>query len=360
MNLDYNVTYRKKDKGIQCIISYKDNNGKWKQKSKQGFKTQKDTKEFIKKTVTKLEQELNQGITLTNKELTFKEVFEAFINHSSLYKEYNTLASYHRAMRYCESIYSKEMIKVNRSDVIECVDKMKKNNLKKASITLYLGIIKNVFNYYIDNMNPTFTINLNKVYVDKVKEPTIKKALTQKELSNLLNDPYLKNDKYYAVIYIIANTGMRLSEVCGLTWDNINEAKMTIKVDKQWKKLKEGGYGFGVLKSKNSYRDIPISTTLIKFLRNYKKTHPTDLFNRVICDNDLNIKTRLNPMLKKVADITLHELRHTYITLLIANGLDFKTVAQIAGHDVEQTLKTYSHVNTDSMNKACNIISEIF
>lgn len=35
--MDYNITYRQKDKGIQCIISYKDNNGKW----KQGFKTQK-------------------------------------------------------------------------------------------------------------------------------------------------------------------------------------------------------------------------------------------------------------------------------------------------------------------------------
>ncbi|WML35385.1 Arm DNA-binding domain-containing protein [Clostridium sp. OS1-26] len=39
--MDYNITWRKKDKGWQCIISYKDSTGKWKQKSKQGFKTQK-------------------------------------------------------------------------------------------------------------------------------------------------------------------------------------------------------------------------------------------------------------------------------------------------------------------------------
>ncbi|RHW62664.1 site-specific integrase, partial [Clostridium botulinum] len=58
--------------------------------------------------------------------------------------------------------------------------------------------------------------------------------------------------------------------------------------------------------------------------------------------------------------ITFHELRHTYATRLIANGVDFKTVAQILGHSVEQTLKTYSHVNNDMLNKAHSVIEKIF
>ncbi|WP_420868597.1 tyrosine-type recombinase/integrase [Clostridium saccharoperbutylacetonicum] len=48
--------------------------------------------------------------------------------------------------------------------------------------------------------------------------------------------------------------------------------------------------------------------------------------------------------LRQIGNITIHELRHTYITLLVSNGLDFKTIAKIAGHDVKQTLITYSHV----------------
>ncbi|MCS4455170.1 tyrosine-type recombinase/integrase [Clostridium botulinum] len=47
----------------------------------------------------------------------------------------------------------------------------------------------------------------------------------------------------------------------------------------------------------------------------------------------------------------MHELRHTYATKLISNGVDFKTVAQLLGHTVEQTMKTYSHVNDDMMKK---------
>ena len=43
-DLNYNLTFREKDKGWQCIVSYKDKLGKWKQKSKQGFKTKKEAK----------------------------------------------------------------------------------------------------------------------------------------------------------------------------------------------------------------------------------------------------------------------------------------------------------------------------
>ena len=59
-------------------------------------------------------------------------------------------------------------------------------------------------------------------------------------------------------------------------------------------------------------------------------------------------------------EITIHDLRHTYATHLIANGLDFKTVAQLMGHDVQETIKTYSHVTDDMIKKAANVIEKIF
>ena len=43
-DLNYNLTFREKDKGWQCIVSYKEKSGKWKQKSKQGFKTKREAK----------------------------------------------------------------------------------------------------------------------------------------------------------------------------------------------------------------------------------------------------------------------------------------------------------------------------
>lgn len=48
--MDYNVTYREKDKGIQVIIPYKDSFGKWKQKSRQEFSNTRDGKKKSKET----------------------------------------------------------------------------------------------------------------------------------------------------------------------------------------------------------------------------------------------------------------------------------------------------------------------
>ena len=95
-------------------------------------------------------------------------------------------------------------------------------------------------------------------------------------------------------------------------------------------------------------------------LKEYKKESAININKRIVSFNKDSIDKYVNPLLKENANITMHELRHTYITLLIANGVDFKTVAQIVGDEVEQIYKTYSHVTSDMMNRAAKIINNIF
>lgn len=59
-------------------------------------------------------------------------------------------------------------------------------------------------------------------------------------------------------------------------------------------------------------------------------------------------------------DITIHQLRHTYATKLIAKGVDFKTAAKLLGHNIEQTMKTYSYVNDYMMRRAEKLIKKFF
>ncbi len=59
-------------------------------------------------------------------------------------------------------------------------------------------------------------------------------------------------------------------------------------------------------------------------------------------------------------NISVHELRHTYATNLIQNGIDFKTTAKLLGHTVEMTLNVYSHVTDDMMKRATKIINNYF
>lgn len=151
---------------------------------------------------------------------------------------------------------------------------------------------------------------------------------------------------------------MRAGEILGLTWRDIDTKNRVINVNKQWKKGPQNTYGFGSLKSKNSKRSIPISKNTLNEILNHKNIIGID--NRVISCKVTPLPSLNLLFRKKGFNISMHELRHTYATKLIANGVDFKTAANILGHNVRETLKRYSHVNQDMLNHAHDLIEDIF
>ena len=155
---------------------------------------------------------------------------------------------------------------------------------------------------------------------------------------------------------------MRVGEVLGLTWDRIDFKNMKINVNRQWKKLSSDKWGLGTVKRKNSNRTVPMSNIVKTELLKYKDGSFTDIYNRVIVHADTANYTRTAHKTFKANgyDITMHNLRHTYATLLIGNGVDFKTAAKLLGHNVQMTIKTYSHVDDDMMKKATTVVNNIF
>ncbi|KEI16950.1 integrase [Clostridium novyi B str. ATCC 27606] len=357
--MDYNITYRQKDKGWQFIISYKDNMGKWKQKSKQGFKTKKDAKPAAEKMLKELKN-TTKNVPVNNDliKVTFNQLTTIYLDHITLYKEYHTVKSYKNCFSKFKDLNNKRIKEIKKHDIQSIVDKLLKEHLKYSTVKKYVGILNMFFIYVKDDLNLIFELPTVNIKIPKEKEYSNKIALTKKQLNKLLKE--LQDNKYYMVAFIAANTGMRLGEVLGLTWDSIDFKRSSITVNKQWKVLRTRKSGFGSLKSKNSYRTIPLSPNTLKELKNYKKNNPTDINNRVTPFNASSIDKYLNPKLKELAGITMHELRHTYATALISNGVDFKTAAKILGHTVEMTMKIYSHVTDDMMKKATIIIENIF
>lgn len=356
--MDYNITWRKKDKGWQVIISYKIN-GKWKQKSKQGFKSQKEGKPYADKMIKELEATVKNNINVSDGKKTFKEITDMYIDHITLYKEYYTVKSYKNCFSKFKLLNDKKIKDIQKYDIQNIIDSFIREGLKHSTIETYVRRLNYFFKYVRDDLNLIIELPTANIKIPKDKENINKKALTKNELTELLKN--LKSSKFYIVAFIAANTGLRLGEVLGLTWNDLDEINLTLNINKQWKVSKDTKKSsFGSLKSKNSYRVVPISKNLIKELKNYKKNNPTDIHNRIAPFNNASIDKYLNPKLRELAGISMHELRHTYATTLISNGVDFKTTARILGHDVEQTMRTYSHVNNDMMKKASDTISKIF
>lgn len=355
--MDYNITYRQKDKGWQYIISYKVN-GKWKQKSKQGFKTKKEAKPAAEKALLELKN--NQDLNQEFKNITFEEFKNMYIEHIQLHMQENTIRLYNMALNYFKPIYNMEMDKINTIQLQRCIDDMIRTGLSYGTIRTYKNRITAIFNSAKDNYNIISKSPADKLEIKASKEPSKKKALTENELKDLIHRS--KNMKYKVIFSLAGMCGLRIGEILGLKWNKIDFENNTITIDTQWKNLNENTVGFGELKSANSYRTIPLPPYVKKILLEWKNYNPIDISNRVIvykCISGLTALLR-NYTKKLGYDLSIHEFRHTYATTLISRGVDFKTVAKLMGHDVEQTMKTYSHVTDDMLNNATNVLFKIF
>lgn len=362
--MDYNITYREKDKGLQVIVSYKDNLGKWKQKSKQGFSNTREGKKKAKLEADKILQKLKEDYKNFSynefTDITLGEFIELYLKHLSLSLEANTILTYTTSLKHFRNIFDKKMIEIKFIDIQSCVDNLILQEYKRSTILIYINKIKHIFNAAINKYDINITNPTKRINIPKEKNNSTKKALTVKELDELLNKITLPRN--YLIALLAGKCGLRIGEILGLTWNDIDFKNNTLSINKQWKLLKNNSYGLGDVKSKNSNRLIPLTQTISKELKNLKSVMPLNIDGRII--NSANTKAtthNFNVYLKRRGyNLTVHELRHTYATILISSGVDFKTAAQLLGHDIEQTIKTYSHVTDDMIKRASNILENIF
>jgi integrase len=163
--------------------------------------------------------------------------------------------------------------------------------------------------------------------------------------------------EYKALVHLAAATGMRQSEVFGLTADRVNFLKRELTVDRQL--IRAGGaYTFGPPKSRKSNRVIPIPAELVDALEKHVDTFGLGEDGLVFTARDRGPvrKTTFNDGALKIAKTkagvpaaTFHWLRHYYASLLIRYGESVKTVQARLGHaTAAETLDTYGHLWPDS------------
>lgn len=363
--MEYNITYRQKDKGIQAIVSYKDNNGKWKQKSKQGFENNRigknKAKEWADNTVLNLKQ--IKTVNREHKDITFKEFYDLFLSDRYNSLRQKTITGYNDSIIHFTALYDIPLKDITTMDIQREVNKLK--GLESSSIEAYLKRIKCLFNFAVNKYELILKSPIKNIEYEKTRTKE-KKALTDFELKKLLlnlkTSKTIKTIKPYMSSLLASKCGLRIGEICGLTWDNIDFDNKLMTINKQWGKNEDGIWEFRKLKSFKSYRTVPVPHNVMKELVILKQSYPVNINNRILNINDKDaFSSNIIKIYKKSGfDISIHELRHTYATNLIANGIDFKTAAKLLGHDVKQTMETYSHVNDDMFNNAKNIIERFF
>ena len=168
----------------------------------------------------------------------------------------------------------------------------------------------------------------------------------------------------YEMYYIKLATGLRRGELLGLKWTDIDWKNGIIKVRRQIARV-DGQIVEAPLKTKNSYRAVSISPQAIEVLREQKrKTNDQYVFPS---PNGGPISPdSVNNMLKRVLEragipkVRFHDLRHTFATIALQNGVDIKTVSGMLGHfSAGFTLDTYAHVTTAAQKEAAQTMGNV-
>lgn len=163
---------------------------------------------------------------------------------------------------------------------------------------------------------------------------------------------YLKENlsRTNAAILLGLFTGLRVGELCGLQWKNIDLKNSIIFVSKTVQRINLSGSSkviVGTPKSRNSVRSIPIPEFMTEILSKVKGNADTYLITGTSKPAEpRTMQNRFHKIIKNcgLRNINFHILRHTYATVCIEHGFDPKTLSELLGHaDASITLNRYVH-----------------
>ena len=162
------------------------------------------------------------------------------------------------------------------------------------------------------------------------------------------------------MFYLELVTGLRKGELLSLQWSDLDEANCTISVSKQASWDTEHQLILSRPKTGNSIREVSIPQDAVELLKQEHAKHPGNpwMFPSSRTGEMYHPDSVVNLHKKILKDaglehIRFHDLRHTFATLALQNGVDVKTVSSMLGHyDAGFTLRTYTHVTRQMQQKA--------
>lgn len=204
-------------------------------------------------------------------------------------------------------------------------------------------------------------------------------TLSDVELKQFLE--IAKDDPFYLMYYVDFFTGLRESELIGLTWDCIDFEQGTLRVYRQFVRIDSGSdRGKMMFTSLNNHEEriIHPAPSVMEALKQSKRKQAeqrlragsswNNEYNMVFTrDNGMYIRfktlyTHFKNLVAKInrPEVRFHDIRHTYATLAIQSDVDFKTLSLSMGHaTVAFTLDTYGHVSTRMSRNAAEKMEQL-
>ena len=262
------------------------------------------------------------------------------------------------------------------SDAKKWLIELQQGGKHYSSIHTIRGVLRPAFRMAVEDdlirKNP-FDWELSTVIVN---DSAKREAVTPRQERLFLD--FIKGDKhysqYYEGMYILFKTGMRISEFCGLTLDDIDMENRKIKIDHQLQRTREGVYLIEDTKTTYGERILPMSEGVYqcfqKLIKKRKKWKVDPMIDGkagflVLDKNGMpylanHWEKRFGYALGKynrtfkeeLPNITPHICRHTYCTNMAKSGISPKSLQYLMGHsDIATTLGYYTHYKFNDVEK---------
>lgn len=352
----------KKDKNGKWLarISVKHPDGSFHTKSKR-FRTKKEAELFA----SSLEIKKEDGVLKETHDETFSDYFKYW------YETYRkpkitevTEGTYNHVSSVIDRYFSNINIKqITRSSYQQFITEYGKehapvtvrkvNGIIRACVknAIYDDVLKKDFTY-----NITFVANKDKEF--KVENLSISEI---KLLINYVYDRLSPQRISYYMIFTALLTGARLSEIAGLTWEDINFNFKTININKSYDYRHPNT--FKATKTVSSNRIIKANEILLKSLKKLKNNSHGN-HNDLVFINQSNglvpssnaVNKALRFCMKKLniekKDFHFHSLRHAHVAFLLSQGVDIYAISKRLGHsNISITMEVYAYLIDETKNK---------
>lgn len=197
------------------------------------------------------------------------------------------------------------------------------------------------------------------VALPKVRQKAVE-VFTKPELLKIGKTVLHRPDETGLGILLTAYTGIRLGELCGLQWQDVNVDAGTLHVQRTVERIAQAGGGTCLTvqtpKTESSDRWIPIPQEMLRILdAGHRQPEAYLLTGGETLPDPRTCQYRYKALLNRcgVGYRSFHALRHTYTTRCIEQGVDAKSVSELLGHsDVRTTLRLYVHSSMEYKRKA--------
>ncbi len=340
----------------------RDHTGKRIRHTKEGFKTKKEARAYA----TIKENELLNNISPTSNKILLKDFITNWYQNHILRSDLslNTIASYRNKIEFhiIPNLGYMQLNKVQAIDIQDFYYSLIKKNLKPNTAKMVIMILKKCLNY-AKKMNLVNNISFDIEYI-KFKKDKKLKVWNEEQLLYFLNE--IKESNLYLPVALAAFTGMRIGELCGLRFCNIDLNKSIIQVCEQTvdDKINRNIVHTSILKTSKSNRSI----TIPDFLKNIIEENRTssefvivDRKGKMYSPKNLSMIFSRKRKEYNLPQITFHDLRHTHATILLMHGENIKVISERLGHEsINITLDTYSHVLPSMEQHTSLLLENIF